>query len=141
MLDLSNARDAHFAERLRSNIAAWLVTVRQDGRPHIVVVWFLWDEPSNSILIFSKPGQQKLKNIRTNPQVSLAIDDSDDGDDPIIVEGQAELIDDPNLRPTLSAYVAKYGDLMKAINLYPPEKMAAEYSQCIRITPAKIRQF
>jgi PPOX class probable F420-dependent enzyme len=141
MLDLSNKRDAHIAERLRSDVAAWLVTVRPDGRPHVVAVWYLWDEADNSILIFSKPAQQKLKNIRANPEVALALEDSDEGDDPVIVEGRAKLTDDPDVSATLAAYVEKYGERMKGINLYPPEQMAAVYSQGIRITPTKIRQW
>ena len=47
----------HVEERLRSNEMIWLVTVRRDGRPHSIPVWFLWE--SATLLIFSKRNAQK----------------------------------------------------------------------------------
>jgi hypothetical protein len=43
MLDLTTERDAHIDQRLYSDHMIWLSTVRSDGRPHTVPVWFLWD--------------------------------------------------------------------------------------------------
>ena len=69
LLDLSKERDAHIEQRLRTDHVIWLVTVRPDGRPHAVAVWFLWD--SDTILIFSKPNNQKIRNLQANPNVLL----------------------------------------------------------------------
>jgi hypothetical protein len=38
---LSDDRRAHVEGRLRANLMAWLTTVRPDGRPDSVPVWFL----------------------------------------------------------------------------------------------------
>jgi PPOX class probable F420-dependent enzyme len=135
MLDLSRPRHQHIAERLRSNVIAWLGTVRPDGRPHLVAVWFLWD--GERILIFSKPNNQKVRNLRQNPNVTVALDDTDDGDDPIVIEGAAELVDDPDISTNLPAYLEKYGEAMKEIGL-PGAEMAKVYSQAIRITPVRV---
>jgi PPOX class probable F420-dependent enzyme len=135
ILDLGKKRDAHIDQRLREDVIVWLNTVRPDGRPHAVAVWFLWD--GETILIFSKPRQQKLNNIEHNPHVLLAIDNTRNGSDPITIEGHATLLADSDVDTTLAAYTAKYGEMMKDIK-YTPEQMAAAYSQGIRIVPTRI---
>ncbi|HEY7347912.1 MAG TPA: pyridoxamine 5'-phosphate oxidase family protein [Ktedonobacterales bacterium] len=112
----------------------WLGSVRPDGRPHLVAVWFLWT--GKDLLIFSKPNQQKIRNLRQKPRVILALDNTNQGADPITLEGEAELLDDPEVNTTLPDYVAKYGARIKRIG-YTPETMANVYSQAICITPTR----
>jgi hypothetical protein len=69
--------------------------------------------------------------------VTLALDDTREGDDPIVVEGTAELVDDPGISTSLPAYLEKYGEAMKEIGL-PGDEMAKVYSQAIRITPSRV---
>ena len=134
MLDLTKERDAHIDERLRAELMMWLSTVRPDGRPHLVPVWFLWD--GRSILIFSRPNQQKLLNLRHNPNVVVALDTAGQGDDIVMIEGKAELLDDPRVSTALSAYKEKYKQRL-ALYGWTGEAMAQDYSQAIRITPTK----
>jgi PPOX class probable F420-dependent enzyme len=138
MLDLSTEWGKHAEQRLRSDKVAWLTTVGSDGRPYTVPVWFLWE--GNSALLFSQPNKQKLRNIRTNPRVTLAIDDTKGGDDVVIVEGKAELLDDEDFSTTMPEYVEKYGAMIQDLG-YAPETMAADFSVGIRITPTKIRNW
>ena len=133
MLDLTQKNDAHIDQRLREDSIAWFVSVRPDGRPHSVPVWFLWD--GKTILVFSKPNQ-KIRNLRQNPHVMLAMDNTRGGGDVVTLEGEAELLDDPTINTTMPAYVAKYAAHIKRIG-YTPETMAQAYSQAIRITPTK----
>ncbi|MBV9228713.1 MAG: pyridoxamine 5'-phosphate oxidase family protein, partial [Chloroflexi bacterium] len=77
MLDLTKAYDAHVDQRLRTEPIIWLNSVRPDGRPHSVPVWFLWD--GATFLIFSKPSSQKIRNLRQNKYVTLALDGTDEG--------------------------------------------------------------
>jgi len=137
MLDLSKPQDAHTDQRLRDDKILWLGTLRPDGRPHLVPVWFLWD--GATILIFSIPEQQKIRNIRQNPNVILALDDTKNGEDVITIEGTAALVSDLAATTELPDYVAKYDAMMRDINL-DPKKMAALYSQTIRVTPTRFRQ-
>jgi hypothetical protein len=58
----------------------------------------------------------------------------------VIVEGIAELIDDPQISVEMPAYVEKYGALVQSRG-WTPESMAAEYSQAIRVTPTKFRSW
>ncbi|GCF10634.1 TIGR03667 family PPOX class F420-dependent oxidoreductase [Dictyobacter arantiisoli] len=134
LLDLTQERDAHIDQRLREDKIGWLNTVRPDGRPHAVAVWFLWD--GETILIFSRPVNQKVRNIKQNPHVLLAIDNTHNGSDPITIEGTAELLAPDTIQVTIPLYLEKYAERIKAIG-FTPEKMAAEYSQPIRITPVR----
>jgi len=138
MLDITTEWGQHAEQRLRSNIIGWLTTVGADGRPYTVPVWFLWD--GNTVLIFSQPQKQKIRNLRKNKRVTLALDDSKEGEDVVIVEGTAELLENSNISMTLPAYVEKYGASIQEMGL-TPESLAADYSLGIRVTPTKFRSW
>jgi PPOX class probable F420-dependent enzyme len=132
-LDPSQPKDAHIQERLERNVIIWITSVRPDGRPHSVPVWFLWED--GTVLIFSRP-DQKIKNLRANPRVVLALDDTQGGDDVILFEGTAELLPAPSLEVMNPAYAAKYQRQLDAFQ-WTRESMAQDYSQPIRITPTR----
>ena len=67
--------------RLTRESLFWLATVHPTGTPHLAPLWYLWYE--ESIFIFT--GGAKLHNMRTNPLVSLALQD---GLPPLILEGE-----------------------------------------------------
>jgi PPOX class probable F420-dependent enzyme len=135
ILDLTKERDAHVDQRLRNDLTIWLNTVRPDGRPHAVVVWFLWD--GEAIVIFSQPDKQKLRNLQHNSNVVLAVDNTREGSDPITIEGIATLLNPGELNTAHPGYVEKYGKHIKRIG-YTPEQMATAYSQPIRIIPTRV---
>ena len=138
MLDVTTEWGQHAEQRLRTNIIGWLTTVGSDGRPYTVPVWFLWD--GNTVLIFSQPEKQKVRNLRKNARVTLALDETKQGEDVVIVEGTAELLENPDINATLPAYVEKYGAMMKDMNS-SPKSMAADFSVGIRLTPTKFRSW
>ena len=135
MLDVTTKWGKHAEQRLQSNRIAWLTTVGGDGRPYTVPIGFVWE--GQTLLIFSQPKKQKLRNIRKNPRVTLALDETERGQDVVIVEGTAELIDDPQISMKMPAYVEKYGESIESMG-WTLESMAADYSQAIRVTPTKI---
>jgi PPOX class probable F420-dependent enzyme len=124
----------HAEERLRREPIVWLSSVRPDGRPHLVPVWFLWD--GGTVLIFSKP-DQKIRNIRQQPAVVLALEAADEGEDIVIIEGRAAL-SEGDVTAELPAYAEKYARLLPEIGS-SAEKMAREYTQVIRVTPTRVR--
>ena len=62
-------RREHVEARLHSNLMAWLTTVRPDGQPDSVPVWFLVRD-DETILVYSQPKKIKLRNISENPRVT-----------------------------------------------------------------------
>ena len=69
MLDTTTEAGARADRRLREEEMIWLTTVRSDGQPQSVPVWFLRD--GETFLIYSQPGRQKLKKIGRNARVGL----------------------------------------------------------------------
>ena len=49
-----------------------LATVRKDGTPHIVPVWYIYS--SGKIYVGTNTRTQKAKNLKKNPHVSFCID-------------------------------------------------------------------
>jgi PPOX class probable F420-dependent enzyme len=135
MLDLSLPEYAHALERLRDDPMIWLASVRPDGRPHLAAVWFHFD--GERILIFSKPATQKVRNLRANSAVTLGLDDTHGGEDAVTVEGRAELVSMADVSAAMPAYTTKYAAGIAQL-FQDPDRMIAEYSQPIRITPTRI---
>ncbi len=133
VLDPSLPKDAHIDERLRSELIVWLSSVRPDGRPHTVPVWFLWD--GATVLIFSQDNQ-KVRNLATHPHVVLALDNSSNGHDVVLLEGEAEVHPNAEEAAAFPAYEAKYTGEMQAMG-WTLGSMTAQYSQAIRITPTR----
>ena len=106
----------------------------QTAAPTSFMFSFVFD--GKHILIFSQPTSQKERNLQNNPHVTLALDDTREGEDMVILEGKAELLHDPAVNATLPAYAAKYDSLLKRVGL-TAEAMAAVYSQAILITPSR----
>jgi PPOX class probable F420-dependent enzyme len=127
---LAAARIRRFLE---SEPVVWVSTVRPDGTPHLVPIWFWWD--GEALLVFSKPDAQKVRNLRANPSVMLALGDAEDDFDIGLLEGRAELLDRPTADVLPAGHLAKYAARLRAIGV-TPEAYAETYSQVIRIVPA-----
>jgi PPOX class probable F420-dependent enzyme len=119
---------------LRSEPVIWMSTVRPEGAPHLIPIWFSWD--GAAILVASKPAAQKVRNIRTNPVVMLALGKPDEDFDVGLLEGRAELLDVPAAAVLPASHLAKYRAPMAAIGLTPDEFLAT-YTQVIRIVPTR----
>jgi PPOX class probable F420-dependent enzyme len=132
-LDLTLRHHAHIDRRLRTEPIIWLGTTRPDGRPHLVPVWFLWD--GSTVLIFSLPDTQKVRNLRHNPTALLALNAADQGYDIVLLEGRASFVNDPSVRGTMPAFVEKYAHLPRR---WAADEWAEKFSVSIRITPVRL---
>lgn len=68
-----------------------LATVRADGRPHVVPVWFVLE--GDKIVFNTGSSSVKAKNMMRDPRVSISVDDQEPPYSFVTVEGTAELIE------------------------------------------------
>ena len=126
------------ARRLRDERIIWLTTVDAKGTPQPAPVWFLWDETTSTILIYSRADAKRQIHIQQNPRVALNFDGNGSGGDIIVLTGQAQVSSDDPPADQLPAYVEKYRNFME--RLYStPAKFASIYSVALRIHPSAIR--
>ena len=89
MLDLTTSFGARAARRLENEEIIWLTTVKNGQTPQPSPVWFLWD--GETMLIYSRPATQKLRNIAANETVSLNFHSDSEGGDVVIFTGTARV--------------------------------------------------
>ena len=118
---------------LEEEPVVWLSTVRPDGTPHIVPVWFWWD--GEALLVFSKPDAQKVRNLKAGSTAMLGIGDADEDFDIGLFEGRAEILDVPTADLLPREHLEKYATQMAGIGL-TAEEYIGTYSLVVRITPS-----
>ena len=136
--DLTTSFGSRVADRLQNEHIIWLTTVRRDGTPQPTPVWFWWD--GEHITIFSKPDQQKLRNIQNNATVALNFHTDSDGGNVVVITGTATIDEAGPSALSTPGYVEKYRSSITDINM-TPESMAATYSVAIHVTPQEMRGF
>jgi PPOX class probable F420-dependent enzyme len=133
---LPDDRRSHVEARLHGNLMAWLTTVRPDGRPVSVPVWFLLRD-DESVLFYSEPKTRKLRNLEHNPNVTLGLDVTDLGRDVIGLNGTAAHVENVMPADQNGQYVAKYIERIGAL-FGSAEKFAELYSAPVIITPTRL---
>ena len=131
-MDTTSLASARIVRFLDQEPIVWLSTVRPDGGPHLVPVWFWWD--GSALVVFSKPHAQKVRNLRANPSVMLALGDAEEDFDVGLVRGRAELLAMPTAAVLPATFLAKYTNRLEGLGLTATE-FAATYSQVVRIVP------
>ncbi len=134
MFDRTTEAGGRAEKRLGEEEIAWLTTVRADGQPQSVPVWFLWD--GETFLIYSQEGRQKLRNISHNARVDLNLNSNAHGGDVVRAEGMAEILADAPPATEIPEYLEKYRGAIARIG-YDPEGFARAFSVALRITPAR----
>jgi PPOX class probable F420-dependent enzyme len=114
---------------------AKLATVRADGRPHVAPVWVAFD--GVQILFNTGANTLKGKALRRDPRVSLCFDDERPPFSFVVVEGTAEVTEEPvELRRWASIIGGRYmgadrADEYGARNGVPGELL-------VRVTPTHV---
>lgn len=126
------------AERLRNEHIIWLTTVAADGTPQPNPVWFWWD--GVSLLIYNQTGARRLAHLERNPRVSLHFEADAEGNDVVVMTGEARLSPGEVPPDKNAAYVAKYSESI-AGSFQSPENFASLYPVPVRITIQKVRGF
>lgn len=86
-------RDEYREFLLRGTKTGKLATVRRDGRPHVVPIWYDLD---GDTLLFTTGGESlKYKNMKRDPRVSLTVDDQTPPYSYVMIEGTVSFSEDP----------------------------------------------
>jgi PPOX class probable F420-dependent enzyme len=109
-----------------------LATVRPDGRPHVVPLWFHWD--GETIAVFSKPQAVKVQNLLACRSAMVAVGEPDLGTTALL-----EVIGDA--RETASqreatAFAGKYQASLAAFGVTVDDFLRA-YPMLIRLRPTR----
>src|SRR5215470_14132088 len=71
---------------------AVLGTINKDGSPQLTTMWYLLD--GDVILMNTKAGRTKERNMRRDPRISICIED---GYNYVTISGTVEMIDDQQI--------------------------------------------
>ena len=91
--------------RLSSSRNFWIVTASPDARPHAMPVWGVWVTELERFAFSCAPQSRKARNLRRNPQIVVAIDDTVEC---VSMEGRAHPITGSDADPFVGAYARKY---------------------------------
>lgn len=115
-----------------------LATLRKDGRPHIVPVWY--DLEGETIVFMTGRDSLKGKNLRRDPRVSMCVDDEVTPFAYVELEGTAVMSDDADQRlPWATRIGGRYmgQDLAETYG-----KINSEEDQIVvRITPTQMHGY
>ncbi len=90
--------------RLDSERNSWVATVRGDESPHLTPMWFVFLD--GSFWLGTGAETVKSANVHERPKVSLSLQD---GDDPVVAEGEVVIRDRPFPDEVVGAFMTKYG--------------------------------
>ncbi len=93
-------------ERLDRCRNYWVSTASADGRPHLMPVWGIWLPERERFFFSCADGARKARNLRGNPRVSVAVDDSVEV---VVVEGVATETRTSEIMDVVRRWAAKYG--------------------------------
>ncbi len=120
---MPKAQPRSVTDRLAKERNIWIVTVRPEGQPHMVPVWFAW--VGEKIYICIEPGSVKGRNLAHNRNVSLALER---GSHPVICEGEAQFIEKPWPEEVVTLFRKKYDWDVSS---------ERQYTLLVEITPRK----
>jgi PPOX class probable F420-dependent enzyme len=114
-----------------------LTTLRRDGSPIALPVWFVVD--GKTILVTGPSTTKKWVRVRRDPRVSFLVESGEAWAEleAVHVSGRAEFVDDPDWPSIDALFDAKYG-AFRTPSAAMPERTRAHYDvgrRLIRIVP------
>jgi PPOX class probable F420-dependent enzyme len=133
MQEMSQAERRNFL--LEGSRTGKLATVREDGRPHVVPIWFHLD--GETIVFTTWHETVKAANIRHDPRVSICVDEENPPFAFVQIEGTAVLHDNADELAYWTRRIAgRYmgAELAEAYG----KRNSVEGELLVRVTPTKI---
>jgi PPOX class probable F420-dependent enzyme len=110
---------------------ASLATLLPDGSPHVTPMWV--DHEGDMILMNTAEGRVKLRNIARDPRVAVAITDSTNPYDRVVIQGRVIARTRDGAEAHIDKLAKKYTGAKKYEKSTPDEKRVM-----IKIEPIKI---
>lgn len=126
--------EAHRSRLDRESIL-WLTTVRPNGQPQTLPVWYVLD--GDEILVWSIDGK-RVQNLGSNPKVSAHVNDDGRGGDILSIEGTAVVDGARGSAKDHAKYVDRYQSFLNSYD-WSWDGFSEKYSVPVVITPMKIR--
>jgi PPOX class probable F420-dependent enzyme len=112
-----------------------LATVRGDGRPHVVPIWY--DLDGDSLVFTTWHEAVKAVNMRRDPRVSVCVDDENPPFAFVLIEGIARLeMNAPDLAYWATRIAGRY--MGAELGETYGKRNAVEGELLVRVTPTKI---
>ena len=139
MLDVPAQLCTQVHRRLRKEYFIWMTTVGADLAPQPRPVWFVWDDPQDSFLIYSQPRAHKVRHVALHSKLALHFNADQTADKDILIFIGIGRID-PEAPPAHEqpAYLKKYRDGILGLGM-ALEEFSREYCVAIRVTPSSVR--
>lgn len=118
-----------------------LATASPDGQPHVVPVWFLFED--GFIWVSAFQATRKVVDLERNPKCAIVIDieQGQEALSAVAIEGQAELIRAPfqEVRQRAQRIYAKYLGPEGVLARDPQEWLDSPENLLIKITPTRVK--
>jgi PPOX class probable F420-dependent enzyme len=112
-----------------------LATVREDGHPHVVPIWFVLD--GDSLVFTTWHATVKAANMRRDPRVSICVDDQKPPFAFVMIEGTANIEEHPeNFEYWTTQIAGRYMGPELAESYGKRNSVEGEW--LVRVTPTKI---
>lgn len=117
-----------------------LATLSAKWMPHVVPVWYLWEE--GCIWVHTFESTRKVRQLRQHPLCALVVDVSDkvEGLTAVLVEGEGELVMAPRseVRMRAERVYRRYLSPEELAAKDPQSWLDSEEGLILKITPRKI---
>lgn len=122
---------------LREKRFAVLATLNKDGTPQLTTMWYLLED-DGTILMNTRAGRLKERNMRRDPRISLCFED---GYKYLTIKGCVEMIDDPQIsQRDIYRLSARFHGEEKA-----KRQMETQFSReqrvTLRLKPEKVQEY
>ena len=128
-------------EFLTRRLLGRLATASPDGQPHVVPVWFLWED--GAAWISSYRSTRKVIDLERNPKCALVVDveQADGGLTAVMLEGRAELVNTPHeaVKQRIERVYTKYLGAEGILEKDPQEWLNSPENVLVKLTPARVK--
>ncbi len=128
-------------EFLTRRLLGRLATASPDGQPHVVPVWFLWED--GAAWISSYRSTRKVIDLERNPKCALVVDveQADGGLTAVMLEGRAELVNTPQeaVKQRIERVYTKYLGAEGILEKDPQEWLNSPENVLVKLTPARVK--